>query len=535
MVGADMQRSSFKSKWKFLSNLLPMKKNSWFKGWWLLGVFGFLAMGPLMAEQKLRSQPGDLEKMFREFNQVTYQLPKPTDSAIFKQLFDLSLTDGHAYKRLGELCKGVGPRLSGSDNAERGIVWAVDMLKSYRFDTVFTQPVLVPRWERGDVEAVELVSPWLTGQLKRGALVADYDCEAFVEANPKPQKMYALNACALGGSVGGKVTGTLVVVDGMKALDSMGKLGLLKGKIVLLNRAFDQTLLNTFQAYGGCVNQRVNGSVSAKYGAVAVLVRSMSNKCDLHPHTGVTHYEDGVAKVPMVAVATAVADLLEDVCANDAKHQVTVNLGCRTLADRLSANVVASTVGAVHPEKIIAFGGHFDSWDEGEGAHDDGAGCMHAFEALRLLKEIGYTPKHTLRCVFWINEENGLRGGSEYARLAQVFGEEHVAALESDRGGFVPRGFGVDTSFLSKLAKYQKWLDAYGIGEIEKGGGGADIGPLKKVNPNTVFVGFIPDSQRYFDVHHAETDVFENVNKRELQLGAAAVAAMIYILDQELD
>lgn len=160
---------------------------------------------------------------------------------------------------------------------------------------------------------------------------------------------------------------------------------------------------------------------------------------------------------------------------------------------------------------------------------------MHAFEALRLLKEIGYTPKHTLRCVFWINEENGLRGGTEYARLAGTLGEEHVAALESDRGGFVPRGFGVDSAFIPKLAKYQRWLDAYGIGEIERGGGGADIGPLKKVNPNTVFVGFIPDSQRYFDVHHAETDVFENVNKRELQLGAAAVAAMIYILDQELD
>jgi hypothetical protein len=520
MVGANIWRCRFKSKWNFLTILVPMKKISWLGGRLVIGVLGFLAMDPLLA-QSIRGTRSDG--------------PISMDSLMFKQLFDLSLTDGHAYKRLGELCKGVGPRLSGSDNAERGIVWAVDMLKSYRFDTVFTQPVMVPRWERGDVEAVELVSPWLTGQLKRGGLAADYDCEAFVEANPKPQKMYALNACALGGSVGGKVTGALVVVDGMKALDSMGKLGLLKGKIVLLNRAFDQTLLNTFQAYGGCVNQRVNGSVSAKYGAVAVLVRSMSNKCDLHPHTGVTHYEDGVVKVPMVAVATAVADLLEDVCANDAKHQVTVNLGCRTLADRMSANVVASTVGAVHPEKIIAFGGHFDSWDEGEGAHDDGAGCMHAFDALRLLKEIGYTPKHTLRCVFWINEENGLRGGSEYARLAQVLGEEHVAALESDRGGFVPRGFGVDTSFLSKLSKYQKWLDAYGIGEIEKGGGGADIGPLKKVNPNTVFVGFIPDSQRYFDVHHAETDVFENVNKRELQLGAAAVAAMIYILDQELD
>lgn len=526
----------FKSKWKFLSNLLPMKKFSMLVlGCVMLGSMN-IAVARLM-DSGWGHQPGDLSQLLAKYGRLTIPAPKSaTDSLIFKRLFDLSLTDGHAYSRLGELCKGIGPRLSGSDNAERGIVWAVDMLKSYRFDTVFTQPVMVPRWERGDLESVRLYSSELTRRLKSGHPQPNYNCEAFVEANPSPRKFYALQACALGGSVGGKLKAQVVVINSDAELEAKGRAGLLKDKIVLLNRSFDQTLLNTFQAYGGCVSQRVNGAIPcAKYGAVGVLVRSMSNRCDLHPHTGVTHYADSVRKIPMVAVATAVADLLQTVCEQDPKHWVEIDLNCRTLSDRQSANVVASSVGAEFPEKIIAFGGHFDSWDEGEGAHDDGAGCMHAFEALRLLKAVGYVPRHTLRCVFWINEENGLRGGTEYARLAGELGENHVAALESDRGGFVPRGFGVDTSFLPKLAKYQRLLDAYGIGEIERGGGGADIGPLKKVNPNTVFVGFIPDSQRYFDVHHAETDVFENVNKRELQLGAAAVAAMIYILDQELD
>jgi hypothetical protein len=196
---------------------------------------------------------------------------------------------------------------------------------------------------------------------------------------------------------------------------------------------------------------------------------------------------------------------------------------------------MAQTNGTVSPEKVIVFGGHFDSWDQGEGAHDDGAGCMHAFEALRLLKAIGYQPKHTLRCVFWINEENGVRGGNEYARVAAARKEQHIAALESDRGGFTPRGFGLDSALLIHAAKYLPLLEQYGIGTLEKGGGGVDIAPLKKVFPNTAFAALHPDSQRYFDVHHAETDVFENVNKRELELGAAAVAVMIYIIDQSME
>ncbi len=460
---------------------------------------------------------------------------QPSDSAIFKRIHNEALLNGQAYMRLGELCKNIGSRISGSDNAEAAIQWAVKMLRTYKFDTVFTQPVMVPRWERSKKEEVWMYSPLLTKMRKQGKAPANYDCEAYDEANPKALKSYKLNACALGGSVGtnGSIYASVVVVHNQRELDSLGKAGAFKGKIVLLDRPFDETKLNTFSAYGGCVMQRVIGAVQvAKYGAVAVMVRSMSNRCDLHPHTGSMMYVDTVPKIPAVAVATAVADMLDNLVKQDPELKVLMQLDCKTQPDRLSSNVVAQTHGSVFPDQYIVFGGHFDSWDQGEGAHDDGAGCMHAFDALRILKAIGYVPRHTLRCVFWINEENGLRGGTEYARLAGVNNENHIAALESDRGGFTPRGFGVDSAIMPQVLKFKKLLDEYNIGTLEKGGGGADIGPLKKYNSNTAFVSFIPDSQRYFDVHHAETDVFENVNKRELELGAAAVAVMIYILDQ---
>jgi hypothetical protein len=255
----------------------------------------------------------------------------------------------------------------------------------------------------------------------------------------------------------------------------------------------------------------------------------------MHPHTGVTHYDPNIVKIPIAAVPTSISDILEYLSQKDPALEIAFDLFCRTLPDRPSANILAETKGAVSPEKIIAFGGHFDSWDQGDGAHDDGAGCIHAWEALRILKAIGYQPKHTLRAVFWINEENGLRGGEEYARLSKAKNEVHIAALESDRGGFTPRGFGVDSVLMPGVRKYQSMLQEYGVGMLELGGGGADIGPLKKYWSSIGFVSFIPDSQRYFDVHHAETDVFSSVNKRELELGAAAIAAMIYILDQELD
>lgn len=459
------------------------------------------------------------------------------DSAFFRKVFNEALENGQAYARLGELCKTIGSRLSGSPQAEKAVAWGKQMLSTYGFDSVYLQPVMVPRWERSKTESLVFSSTIFNAAIKAEKL-QDFNCEAFEELPLKPAKQHRIPAVALGGSVGtkGKVQAGIVSVQSDAQMDSLGKAGALKGKMVLLNRPFPETYLNTFKAYGACVGQRVNGaSKAAAYGAVAVLVRSMSNRCDLHAHTGVMIYDDKQPKIPAMAVATAVANLLDKLIQQDPGLQLTMQLGCQTLPDAPSANVVAETRGSKYPKSIIAFGGHFDSWDQGEGAHDDGAGCMHAFEALRLLKSIGYQPRHTLRCVWWMNEENGLRGATEYAAVAGKTNEKHVAALESDRGGFTPRGFGVDSVFLPKVMKYKSLLDAYGIGEIEKGGGGADIGPIRKVNPNAVLVGFIPDSQRYFDVHHSETDVFESVNKRELHLGAAAVAVMIVILDQELD
>lgn len=476
-----------------------------------------------------------------------------SDSIFLKNVFNEALLRGHSYSRLGELCKKIGARLSGSDAAEKGIQWAVSMLQSYQFDSVYKQNVMVPRWERGNIEKIEFQSPLFNSLIQQKSTFfqlqqniakatfplspnATYECDQYLKENQKIQNWYSLPACALGGSIEANVKSKVISIHSRKQLDELGKLGELKNKIVLLNQPMDETLLNTFSAYGGCVSQRVNGANwCAPYGALAVLVRSVSNKCDLHPHTGVTHYEDSIHKIPMVAVATAAADIIDYLSKQDPNFILSIHLNCKTLPDRLSANVVAETKGKISPNKVIVFGGHFDSWDQGEGAHDDGAGCMHAFEALRILKVLGYQPKHTLRCVFWINEENGLRGGNEYAKLTHEKGETHLAAFESDRGGFTPRGFGIDTSILPKIKVFQSLLNQYGIGTLENGGGGADIGPIKKYNPNTAFVSFIPDSQRYFDVHHAETDVFESVNKRELELGAASVAAMIYILDQQLD
>jgi hypothetical protein len=478
---------------------------------------------------------------------------KTKDSIFIGNIYSEALLRGHSYSRLGELCKKIGARLSGSDAAEKGIVWATNMLKSYTFDSVYNQPVMVPRWERGTQENVQFHSPLLNSFFQNKKAYTEfqikianatfptspnalYECDQFLNKIQKIQKWYSLPACVLGGSIEGHVKSKVISIQNKSQLDDYGKKGYLKNKIVLLNQPMDETQINTFAAYGGCVSQRVNGANwCAPYGALAVLVRSVSNKCDLHPHTGVTHYEDSIVKIPMIAVATAAADIIQFLSTNDPNFELSIDINCKTLPDRQSANVIAETRGQINPNKVIVFGGHFDSWDQGEGAHDDGAGCMHAFEALRILKVLGYKPKHTLRCVFWINEENGLRGGNAYAKLTHEKNEIHVAALESDRGGFTPRGFGVDTAIQSKVKIYQSIINQYGIGTIENGGGGADIGPIKKYNPNTSFVSFIPDSQRYFDVHHAETDVFESVNKRELELGAAAIATMIYILDQQLD
>ena len=490
------------------------------------------------------------------------------DSLFIRKIYDEALLRGHAYARLGQLCKDIGPRLSGSDNAEKGIEWSVNMLNTYGFDSVYKQPVMVPRWERGKREPlfikswylVSLLGRFESGQIAKAQLEIN---KSVYNSSPDPSMecngyfnwlvnqnlnfrtinhripentLFPMELSAMGGSIGGKAQGKIVVIRDRSQLDSLGKLGRLKDRIVLLNRPFEEDFIKTFKAYGSCVSQRVYGAVwCAPYGAKAVLIRSLSNTCDMHPHTGVTYYEDSIVKIPIAAVSTASADALAYLAQNDPNLEVSFSLNCRTLPERLSANVCAELKGTQSPKNVIAFGGHFDSWDEGEGAHDDGAGIMHCFEALRILKTLGYQPRNTLRMVFWINEENGTRGALEYARATAENGDRHIAALESDRGGFTPRGFGLDSALMSVFEPYKELFIEYGITDWEKGGGGVDIGPLKKADPSLPLASLAPDSQRYFDVHHAASDVFENVNKRELHLGAAAVAAWIYITDSRLN
>jgi hypothetical protein len=247
------------------------------------------------------------------------------------------------------------------------------------------------------------------------------------------------------------------------------------------------------------------------------------------------HYDAGVQKIPAAALSTNSANALS-AALQKGKVQFYLEMDCRDFPDADSYNVMAELKGSKFPDQIITIGGHLDSWDTGEGAHDDGAGVIHCLEALRILNELGWQPTHTIRVVFFMNEENGNHGGQQYAKWVLANGEKQIAALESDRGGFAPRGFGLDgpDTYLQLLTSFAPIFKPYDLHVFEKGYGGVDIGPLKEAYPGIPLFGFVPDSQRYFDYHHAPSDVFESVNKRELELGAAAIASFVYLLDLRL-
>lgn len=432
------------------------------------------------------------------------------DEKQLKKIYDLALTKGKAYDWLNYLSNQIGGRLSGSVQAEQAITYTKAELDSLGLDRVWLQPVMVPKWVRGTPEF------------------------AYIESKPG----YTSNVpiCALGGSVStppGGVKANVIEVRELSDLDKLGK-EKIQGKIVFFNRPMDPTLLNTFQAYSGAVDQRSAGAAQAgKYGAVGVIVRSMNLKLDDYPHTGSTNYGDlpEAQKIPAAAISTNGAEFLSTTLKLDPNIQFYFKLNCKQLEDVPSFNVIGEIKGSTKPEEIMVVGGHLDSWDLGDGAHDDGAGCVQSMEVLRLLKLSGYIPKRTIRVVLFMNEENGLRGGRQYASDAQAKGEKHVFALESDAGGFTPRGFSFDSSEsdFATLLEWKSLFEPYMVQEFTKGGGGADIGPLKK--EGMVLAGLRPDTQRYFVHHHAENDTFEHVNRRELELGAAAMTSLIYLAD----
>lgn len=431
------------------------------------------------------------------------------DSSIIRKIASNILANGTAYENLRFLCKKIGPRLSGTTQAEKAVHETARIMKEMGADTVYLQELLVPRWIRGEKEKASII-------LTSG-------------------KEYPLNVCALGNSEPTPKAGiraSVIVVDSFSQLEQLGA-EKIKGRIVFYNCKMDQTHINTFLGYRETVPYRTEGpSRAAKLGAIAVIVRSVASNTDDFPHTGLTEYNDSFPKIPAVAISTKDADYLSMVLKRKMVTQVFVRSSCKMMPDVKSYNVVGELRGAEFPDQIITIGGHLDSWDLGEGAHDDGAGCVQSMEIIRVLKSLDIRPKRTVRIVLFMNEENGVRGGRKYAELAKEEGKNFLFALEADAGGFTPRGFGIDMQARQreKILSWKPLFQPYGIHEFNSAGGGADIGFLKPLG--TALAGLAIDTQRYFDIHHAGSDVFEAVNRRELHLGAFAMVALVFLVSE---
>ena len=433
------------------------------------------------------------------------------DAEMLRSIYTASLTEGKAYDWLNHLSNQIGGRLSGSVQAQQAVDYTRKELEQLGLDRVWLQPVMVPKWVRGTAEF------------------------AYIESEPGITNNVPV--CALGGSVatpGGGIKAPVVEVKGVEELETLGREAI-EGKIVFYNRPMDPTLINTFQSYSGCVDQRYSGAAeAAKFGAVGVIVRSMNLRLDDYPHTGSMSYGDLSLqeRIPAAAISTNGAELLSTTLNLNPEIRFFFRQNCRQLPDVESYNVIGEIRGSEFPDEVIVVGGHLDSWDLGDGSHDDGAGCVQSMDVLRLLRLVGYQPKRTIRVVLFMNEENGLRGGRKYAEVAKQKEERHLFALESDAGGFTPRGFSFDCTDaeFERITHWKPLFEPYLVHQFVKGGSGADIGPLK--SEGLVLAGLRPDSQRYFDYHHAENDTFEAINKRELELGAATMASLVYLVDQ---
>jgi carboxypeptidase Q len=435
--------------------------------------------------------------------QVAAQNHTDTAEKIVKQ----SLMDQKGFRWLKELC-AIGPRLSGSEKSIQAINWAKQKMEECGFDSVWLQPVMVPKWERGKFETASI-------------------------SNSKHYQNEKLTIVALGGSAAtpnNGITGEVIEVQNLDEVKLLGDRA--NGKIIFYNRSFDNGLTETFSGYGRAVDQRSQGTIeAAKVGAIAVLVRSVQSGIDDVPHTGTLNYEEEIIKIPGVAISVVDANFLSKALQEETNLKVTIKLDCKTFPDVQSYNVIGQLTGSEVPNEIIVVGGHFDSWDKGCGAHDDGAPCLQTMEALDLMKRLGVRPKRTIRCVFFINEENGLRGGIEYGKFSENSNEINLAAIESDRGAFTPRGFNVttDSTTLQKLQTWLPFLSKAKIEWIRPGGSGGDVAQIK--NTKALF-GYIPDDQRYMDIHHSENDTFDKVHPREMELGSAAIAILAFLISE---
>lgn len=430
---------------------------------------------------------------------------------VAKEIIETALAEGKAYSMLAELTQDIGPRLSGSPNGAAAVEWGRQTMLKCGLENVHLEQVMVPHWVRGPVEEAAVTNSPTVGTVP-------------------------LAICALGGSVATPDLGLAAEVIEVQNFEEVRALGSqAEGKIIFYNRPMDSRNLNTFSAYGAAVDQRSRGAIkAAEVGAVAVLVRSMTTRLDKVPHTGAMRYDENVPKIPAAAISTVDADLLSGLIKRDGRVRVRLRLSCETLPDVPSANVIGEITGSESLDEVVVLGGHLDSWDKGQGAHDDGAGCVQSIEALRLLKSIGLTPKRTIRAVLFMNEENGQQGAKTYAENVEKRGPKHLAAIESDRGGFTPRGFTVkaDENAFTKIARWAYVFETMAAAVIRPGYGGVDIDPLTG-KFGIPAIGLVVDSHRYFDYHHSDNDTFDKVNERELELGAAAMAILAYVLATE--
>lgn len=441
-------------------------------------------------------------------NSINSQTTQENSSFIDK-IYDEALSNGKSYQWLDYLSNQIGGRLSGSINYERSVKWGKEELNLLEIDSVWLQPVMVPKWVRGAPE--------------------------YAHIETRPGNNISVPIAALGGSISTPsigISANVVEVKSFKELRNIGK-DSVSGKIVFFNRPMDVTLINTFQAYSESVNQRTQGAIeAAKLGAIGVIVRSMTTTLDNYPHTGSMYYE-GLSisqRIPAASISTNGAELLSSMLSLNPKIKFFFRQNSKNFPDVLTHSVIGEIRGSEKPNEIIVVGGHLDSWDLGDGSHDDGAGIVQSMEVLRIFKSLNYIPKRTIRVVLFANEENGLRGGNKYAEVARLKNEKHFFAIESDAGGFTPRSISFDTSDkeFKNLTKFEDYFKDYGVSFL-LGGSGADINPLK--DGNIILAGLRPDPQRYFDYHHAASDTFDKINKRELELGAAAMASLIYLMD----
>ncbi|WP_353145593.1 M20/M25/M40 family metallo-hydrolase [Chryseobacterium sp.] len=428
------------------------------------------------------------------------------DSIQFSKISSEILNHGKGYTELRDLTKNIGHRLSGSEAYEKAVKWAEQKLRDAGADKVWLQEVMIPVWVRGK-ESLHI-------KASNGAW--------------KSLKMLSLGNSE--GTGGKDISGEIIMVKSMEEYDKLSA-EQVKDKIVFFNYPFKQSFIETFKGYSDAAKYRSTAaSLTAKKGGKFAIIRSLSSAFDDVPHTGAMRYEDQVAKVPAVAIGSTTADELEAILKSQ-KITAKLNSNCGMKGEKLSHSVIGEITGK-KDQSVIVVGGHLDSWDVGEGAHDDGAGIVQSIEVLRTFKKLGLQNNHTIRVVCFANEENGVKGGIQYGKTVKENNEKHLFAIESDAGGFAPRGIALDMDD-TKRKQIQAWSKLflpYGVYNFEEKFSGTDLYPLHDMGIPAAEL--MPDSQRYFDIHHTEEDTFDKVNRRELLLGAVAMTQIIYMIDK---